>query len=74
MAEVRAAAAYLRERGVEPAGAVLVERWEPVGAEYIADVRRALAGRLGIYGVVRYDADEAASVEYVAALAAKEPA
>ena len=67
-------AAYLRERGVEPAGAVLVERWEPVGAEYIADVRRALAGRLGIYGVVRYDADEAASVEYVAALAAKEPA
>jgi dethiobiotin synthase len=67
-------AAYLRERGVEPAGAVLVERWEPVGAEYIADVRRALAGRLGIYGVVPYDADEAASVEYVAALAAKEPA
>jgi dethiobiotin synthase len=67
-------AAYLRERGVEPAGAVLVERWGSMGADYIADVRRALGGRLRIYGVVGYDDDEAASVEYVAALAAKEPA
>jgi hypothetical protein len=45
-----------------------------MGADYIADVRRALGGRLRIYGVVGYDDDEAASVEYVAALAAKEPA
>jgi dethiobiotin synthase len=67
-------AAYLRARGVEPAGAVLVARWEPVGADYVADVRRALAGSLAIYGVVPYDDDEAASVEYVATLAAKEPA
>jgi dethiobiotin synthase len=67
-------AAYLRARGVEPAGAVLVARWEPVGADYVADVRRALAGHLAIYGEVPYDDDEAASVEYVAALAAKEPA
>jgi dethiobiotin synthase len=67
-------AAYLRARGVEPAGAVLVARWEPVAADYVADVRRALAGKLAVYGVVPYDDDEAASVEYVAALAAKEPA
>ena len=43
-------AAYLRARGVEPAGAVLVARWEPVGADYVADVRRALAGSLAVYG------------------------
>ena len=42
--------------------------------DYVADVRRALAGRMRVFGVVPYDDDEAASVEYVATLAAKEPA
>ncbi len=63
--------AYLRSRGVEPAGALLVARHAPVEPAYVADVRRALAGRVAIWGVVPYDEDEAASVEYVAALASK---
>ena len=66
-------AAFLRAHGIEPEGAVLVARFGPVDPPYVADVRRALAGRIAIFGVVPYDEDAAASVEYVATLAAKGP-
>lgn len=48
--------------GVSVAGAVLVERWEPVGAEYIEDVTRALQEHVKILGIVAFAADEQASV------------
>ena len=50
------------------AGAVLVDRWEKSDPSYVADVRRALQGKLEILGIVPFDPDEAASVEQGAQL------
>ena len=65
------ASRFWRAHGVEPEAAILVARWAPVDRAYEADVRRALADRVPILGLAPYETDEAASVEYVAALAAK---
>jgi dethiobiotin synthase len=50
------------------AGGVLVDRWEKSDPAYVADVRRALQGKLEILGIVPFDPDEAASVEQGAQL------
>ncbi len=50
------------------AGAVLVDRWERSDASYVADVRRALQGKIEILGILPFDRDEAASVEQGAQL------
>jgi dethiobiotin synthetase len=50
------------------AGGVLVDRWEKSDAAYVADVRRALQGKLEILGILPFDPDEAASVEQGAQL------
>jgi dethiobiotin synthase len=50
------------------AGGVLVDRWENHDASYVADVRRALQGKLEILGILPFDPDEAASVEQGAQL------
>jgi uncharacterized protein YegJ (DUF2314 family) len=47
---------------------VLVDRWEKSEAAYVADVRRALQGKLEILGILPFDPDEAASVEQGAQL------
>ena len=45
------------------AGAVLVDRWEPSEASYVADVRRALQGKVEILGILPFERDELASVQ-----------
>jgi dethiobiotin synthetase len=50
------------------AGGVLVDRWEKSEAAYVADVRRALQGKLEILGILPFDPDEAVSVEQGAQL------
>ena len=50
------------------AGGVLVDRWENHDASYVADVRRALQGKLEILGILPFDPDEEASVEQGAQL------
>ena len=50
------------------AGGVLVERWQKTDPSYVADVRRALQGKLEILGILPFDPDEAASVEQGAQL------
>lgn len=45
------------------AGCVLVDRWQKSEPSYIADVRRALQGKIEILGILPFDPDEAASVE-----------
>jgi dethiobiotin synthetase len=50
------------------AGGVLVDRWEKSDPAYIADVRRALQGKLEILGILPFDPDETASVEQGAQL------
>jgi dethiobiotin synthetase len=44
------------------AGGVLVDRWEKSQPSYVADVRRALQGKLEILGILPFELDEAASV------------
>ena len=50
------------------AGGVLVERWAKCEPSYVADVYRALQGKLEILGIVPFDPDEAGSVENAAQL------
>ena len=50
------------QMGLQVAGAVLVERWGPTGDAYRADIARALQGKLKIFGILPFGADEAASV------------
>jgi dethiobiotin synthase len=50
------------------AGGVLVDRWEKSHPSYVADVRRALQGKLEILGILPFDPDETASVEQGAQL------
>ncbi len=45
------------------AGGVLVDRWERSEPSYVADVRRALQGKVEILGILPFDPDEAAAVE-----------
>jgi dethiobiotin synthetase len=45
------------------AGAVLVDRWGTSDEAYVADVRRALQGKLPILGILPFAVDEPASVE-----------
>jgi dethiobiotin synthetase len=49
-------------------GCVLVDRWERHDPSYVADVRRALQGKVEILGILPFDPDEAASVEQGAQL------
>lgn len=44
------------------AGAVLVDRWEASEPSYVADVRRALQGKVEILGILPFERDELASV------------
>jgi dethiobiotin synthase len=50
------------------AGCVLVDRWEKSEPSYVADVRRALQGKIEILGILPFDPDEAASVQQGAQL------
>jgi dethiobiotin synthase len=50
------------------AGGVLVDRWQKSDPAYVADVRRALQGKVEILGILPFDPDEAASVEQGAQL------
>lgn len=50
------------------AGGVLVDRFEKSDPSYVADVRRALQGKLEILGILPFDPDEAASVDQGAQL------
>ena len=50
------------------AGGVLVDRWERSEESYVADVSRALQGKLKILGIVPFEPDERASVETAAPL------
>ena len=52
-----------RQMELPVAGAVLVERWGPTEASYREDVTRTLQGKLKIFGIVPFSADEAGSVE-----------
>ena len=61
-------AALCEQLRLPVAGAVLVERWEPVEEHYRSDVVRALQGKLKIFGIVPFALDEASSVEDVARL------
>ena len=60
--------AGLREREVPVAGAVLTERWEPTEDHFRDDVARAIGERTAIFGVLRYEVDERASIEDAAKL------
>jgi dethiobiotin synthetase len=51
-----------RELALPVAGAVLVERWEPVGAAYLADVTRVLQEKVRVLGILANAPDELASV------------
>ncbi len=48
---------------LEIAGAVLVERFGPTEESYQDDIRRTLQGKLEILGTLRFESDEARSVE-----------
>jgi len=45
------------------AGAVLVDRWETSQPSYVADVRRAVQGKVEILGILPFERNEAASVQ-----------
>ncbi|MGZ3549173.1 MAG: dethiobiotin synthase [Vulcanimicrobiaceae bacterium] len=47
---------------LEVAGGVLVDRFGTSDESYVADVRRALQGKLEILGILPFDRDEAAAV------------
>ncbi len=51
-----------QERGVPVAGAILVERWGPTGAEYRDDVTRALQGNSPTLGILPFAPAETDSV------------
>ncbi len=57
-----------QERGIPVAGAILVERWGPTGAEYRDDVTRALQGNSPTLGILRFAPAEADSVAAAANL------
>lgn len=50
------------------AGGILVDRWERSADSYVADVSRALQGKLNLLGIVPFESDERASVEAAAML------
>ena len=47
---------------VPVAGGVLVERWKPAEEAYASDIRRALQGKMRIFGILPFEPDESASV------------
>ena len=49
--------------GLQLAGAVLVDRWEASEPSYVADVRRALQGKVEILGILPFERNETASVQ-----------
>lgn len=57
-----------RQMELPVAGAVLVERWGPTDAAYRQDVTRTLQGKLKIFGIVPFCADEASSTEQASRL------
>ncbi len=57
-----------RQMELPVAGAVLVERWGPTDAAYREDVARTLQGKLKIFGIVPFSADEATSTEQASRL------
>jgi dethiobiotin synthetase len=59
---------YLKERGIEVAGVVCVERWEPVEAAYRSDVTRILSPHAPFLGTIPFDHDPARSVAAAAPL------
>ena len=52
-----------RQFALPVAGAVLVERWEPAGEAYRADVMRVLQEKVRVLGILPCAPDEAESVE-----------
>ena len=56
-------AALCDQMRLKIAGAVLVDRWGRSDDAYIADVRRALQGKLTILGILPFAVDASASVE-----------
>jgi dethiobiotin synthetase len=52
-----------RQLALPVAGAVLVERWEPAGEAYRADVMRVLQEKVRVLGILASAPDEAESVE-----------
>jgi dethiobiotin synthetase len=52
-----------RQLALPVAGAVLVERWEPAGEAYCADVMRVLQEKVRVLGILASAPDEAESVE-----------
>jgi len=53
----------LQEHDVPIAGALLVERWNPTEEHFREDVTRALADKLRVLGTLRFEVDEARSIE-----------
>lgn len=51
-----------RQQELQLRGAVLVDRWEASEESYVADVRRALQGKVEILGILPFERDEAVSV------------
>ncbi|MDQ2865897.1 MAG: dethiobiotin synthase [Candidatus Eremiobacteraeota bacterium] len=60
--------AVCEQMGLRVAGALLVERFGPTAESYHGDVVRALQGKLKIFGILPFAADEAASVEHASRL------
>jgi len=56
-------AALCDQMNLKIAGAVLVDRWGASDDSYVADVRRALQGKLTILGILPFAVDAPASVE-----------
>jgi len=55
-------AEYLRRRSIRVLGAVLVERWEPVDADYRDQVRAALAPSLPVVATLPYERSPSAAL------------
>lgn len=49
--------------GIAVAGAVLVDRWSASDPAYVADVQRALQGKVRVLGILPFAVEERASVE-----------
>ena len=54
--------AMCEQLGIRVAGSVLVERWQPMPAAYVADVRRTLEAKLPELAFMAFDSDEQRSV------------
>ncbi len=52
-----------RQRGLQVTGGVLVDRWDCNDVGYAGDVERALQGKLRIFGILPFAADETAAVD-----------